>query len=79
MPPIVKSIKTENGPHYSQCKSTVVFDMPDGSELEVVYPVQGPKHMIMLMKNAETGRNIDHQTKLLLYDIIVDRMQRMDA
>jgi hypothetical protein len=66
--PNVQRIEIEQGMHYRQCKATVAVDISDGNggwnKLVVEYPMQGDNHMHMLMKDKETGRDINHAIKL---------------
>lgn len=78
--PIVQRVETISGMHYSQCKAVVTLDISDGKggrkDLTVVYPLQGDTHMVMLMKDSETRKDINHDEKFPIASAILDKIER---
>lgn len=52
--PEVKDIKIQAGTRYDQCRAKVTFDVSNGNggreDLTIEYPIQGDRHLIMLME-----------------------------
>jgi hypothetical protein len=79
--PEVKGIRVKNGARYDDSKACVELEVSDKNgerrSLNVEYPVQGDRHLVMLMcevKQGENGErisnNIPHNQKCELRDAI---------
>jgi hypothetical protein len=70
--PTVKKVETHCGMCYSQCKATVHLEYPSSSgvcEMVVEYPMQGDKHMTILLEDT-TGRKLDHPSRIKIANAI---------
>jgi len=76
--PVIKSINIETGNRYHECKATVELEVSDRDDnridLIVEYPIQGEKHLRMLMIDAKTRKDINHENKFPIRDVIKDAM-----
>ena len=72
--PEVVGIDIVSDNNYTKNRATVKLDVSDGDggrkEMKVSYPIQNDKHLIMLMKDDETGKDVNHPDKHLILDVI---------
>ena len=66
--PTVKSIETTSGRSYSSCRAKVCLEYPSvegTAEIIVEYPMQGEKHMTMLLEDV-SGKKLDHPSRMII-------------
>lgn len=72
--PEIIGIDITDSMHYSKNRATVLLEISDGNggreKLTVEYPIQGNRHLTMLMTNKETGESVNHLDKQVLSGII---------
>lgn len=59
----IKGINVTEGHHYSKSRAEITLDISDGNggreDVTVTYPVQGDRHLTMLMKKkVQVGENV---------------------
>lgn len=70
--PIIKKVETHYGVCYSQCKTTVCLEYSlegDLCEMVVEYPMQGEKHMTVLLEDV-SGKKLDHPSRMKIANAI---------
>jgi len=84
--PKIKEIKTERGSQYTRNKTIVTLDVACKSEegvgrkeIKIEYPMQGERHLVMLMSHVETGEQVRHKDKFVIRDAIFSELGYKEA
>lgn len=72
--PVVKGISTTESYRYEKCKAIVELEISDGNggrkDLKITYPTQGERHLVALMKDADTGKTISHTNMQIISEVV---------